>query len=82
MEGVEAKNVDVAVRDLFQIVAQVEPGPPHHGDAAEAGVGGTRANHLGDALVTEELGDAGDELDEEAVEDSVRLRPGAGRVAV
>ena len=43
---------------LFEIVAQIESRPPDDGDAAKAGVGGARADHLGDPLVTEELGDA------------------------
>jgi hypothetical protein len=77
LEGVEAQDIDVAVGDLLQIVAQVESGAPDDGDAAEAGIGGARADHLGDPLVTEELGDTVDELDEEAVEDGVRLRPGS-----
>src|SRR5918993_907809 len=70
-QAVENEHVDVSVGSLLQVIAHIEPGSPHHSDAAKTWVGGPGTNHLRDPLVTEELGDARDELDEETMEGGI-----------
>src|SRR5215831_7576016 len=67
----------MTVGQPLQVVAQVQSGAAHDGNRAEAGIEGTLADDVRNALVAPEQRDLVNEVSEQLVE--VRIGPGTSR---
>src|SRR5262245_13297246 len=68
----------MAIREVFQIVAQVKACAPNDCDTAKGRIVGVLAHHFRDSLVTEKTRDLGVERIEQSMEFTVGMGAGGG----